>query len=111
MPVDQATSAAGPQAVRDRSGDLALARAGRADQPQEAGLGRGFPDALIDELGDELDIESIRTILGDSPVNTRVVYDCFSGDPAAALTGLRHRLALVESGVRALRSPLRRGER
>jgi len=66
----------------------------------------GFPDVLIAELGDELDIVTVETILGDSPINTRVIYDCFSGNPAAALTGLRQRLALIESGVLVLRAEL-----
>ena len=40
VPVGDLAAAAGPQAVGDRAGDLALARAGRADQPQERRLRR-----------------------------------------------------------------------
>jgi hypothetical protein len=64
----------------------------------------GFPGVLIDELADALGIETVGTILGDAAVNTRVVYDCFSADPTAAIDGLRDRLALVQQGVRALRA-------
>jgi hypothetical protein len=40
VPVDDIVAAAGPEAVGDRVGDLALARAGRTDRPQERRLGR-----------------------------------------------------------------------
>ena len=40
VPVGDLTAAAGPEAVGDRAGDLALAGAGRADQPQERRRGR-----------------------------------------------------------------------
>ena len=43
VPVGHVSPAVGPQAVGDRAGDLALARAGRADQPQEARLRPGRP--------------------------------------------------------------------
>ncbi len=40
VPVGDLAAAAGPEAVGDRAGDLALAGAGRADQPQERRLRR-----------------------------------------------------------------------
>ena len=40
VPLGDLAAAAGPEAVGDRAGDLALARAGRPDQPQERRLRR-----------------------------------------------------------------------
>ena len=61
VPLGDLAAAARPQPVRDRAGDLALARAGRADQPQKARLRRVLHvEQRQDELVDRCAVQARR---------------------------------------------------
>jgi hypothetical protein len=61
VPVGDGVAAASPKPVGDRAGDLALTRAGRADQPQERRLRRIVHVEQCDgELVDRLAVQARR---------------------------------------------------